>query len=154
MAKSMKSMIAQAMARVAVAEPAQYAPVKPGVYAFTIKRAQWKVNKSGNGYHLNIGAATDKNRYVWHVFNLINPNPDAQKIAAEALNALLTQMGMDMSQFQEPEDFAKLEGCEFNAYVKVEGNENKFANFSQKPVEVKKFTDDLLSDDLLGEIPF
>ena len=148
--KSIASLLGQAMARVSVAESPDYAPMAKGIYTFTIQKAEFKPNKAGTGYLLSVGSKTDKNRWLYHNFNLINPNPTAQMIGAQQFADLIEQLSMDASQFTTPESFQALEGCDFNAYVNIKDGQNVFSNFKQKAVPVKKFQDDPMS----GEIPF
>lgn len=149
MAKSIASLLGQAMARVSVAEAPDYAPMKPAVYDFTIQKAQFKANKSGTGYLLNLGAKTTKNRWLWHSFNLIHPNPTAQQISSEQFAALLEQLGLEPSQFTQPEHFpTHLEGQSFSAYVSIKGGDNVFSNFKQTTPIMSKPQDDWVSDDI------
>lgn len=148
--KSIASLLGQAMARVSVAESPDYAPMAKGVYAFTIQKAEFKPTKAGNGYLLSVGSKTNTNRWLYHNFNLINPNPTAQMIGAQQFADLIEQLGMNASQFTTPESFQALEGCTFNAYVGIKDGQNVFSNFKQKAAPIKKFQDNFMDD----PIPF
>ena len=144
--KSIASLLGQAMARVSVAESPDYAPMAKGVYTFTIQKAEFKPTKAGNGYLLSVGSKTDKNRWMYHNFNLINPNPTAQMIGAQQFADLIEQLGMEASQFTTPESFQALEGCVFNAYVNIKDGQNVFSNFKQKAAPIRKFQDNFMDD--------
>ena len=137
--KSIQSLIGQAMARVSVAEPKDYAPMAKGIYNLTIQRAEFKPNKAGTGYLLNLGATTTTNRWLWHSFNLVHPNAEAQRISAEQFAALLEQLNLCPSVFTSPESFQSLEGCKFRAYVSVRNGENVISNFKSKTLDTAPF---------------
>ena len=80
-------------------EPAsEYTPLPNGQYAAVISESEVKAAKTGNGRYLGLTFVIIEgeyaNRKVWTRLNIVNKNPDAQRIANGHLSSICRAVGV------------------------------------------------------------
>ena len=77
-----------------------YEPLPEGWYQASIKGADLKTTKAGNGQYIavqyTITGPTHQGRVVFGNINIENPNPKAEEIGLRDFNALITSCGLKM----------------------------------------------------------
>lgn len=68
--------------------------LEPGWYEVTCTEAELKTTKAGSGKYVKATLVTDNGRYVWTMFNVINPNPEAERIGKQQLASFMTAAGL------------------------------------------------------------
>lgn len=86
-----------------------YEALPPGEYIAVASDSEMKSNKSNDGQHLSITfdivEGQMEGRKLWSNYNVVNPNPDAERIGRSELAALCKAAGV-----ANPKDSSELHG--------------------------------------------
>lgn len=133
-------------------DDSSYAVLDPGLYIGTITKSSLNDTKAGTGKYLKIevkiladssGDDSCANSRVWHMFNLVNPNPKAVEIAEREFASLVKACG-----FEVIEDSSEIHDIPFMMQLAIDpGNDqwpakNVIKKFMPEGAEVPGNSDD------------
>lgn len=98
--------------------------IAPGEYVVTVKKAEVKDTKAGDGQYINVMFVAKGGGAIFHMFNIKNKNEKATQIGLGQLKTFLKVSGLDPTRLS---DVSTLEGASCVVRVALqkdqEGNE-------------------------------
>lgn len=102
-------------------EPTGFKPIDPGTYTVVVDNAEVKETKAGTGSYINVKfKIADSNRFLFHSFNIKNPNEKAVEIGLQQLKGFMKCAGWTDFKLS---DVGMLIGCRADAVVKTKTDE-------------------------------
>lgn len=127
--------------------------VREGDFGSLIADAEIRQTKAGNGVYIGLKIDVDDDRKIYHIINVVNPNPVAERIGRSQLKTLLGLVGLPVDSF---EDAATLIGKRVTIRIKKDVRDDG----SEQP-RIAKFLPESAkkgltygAPDPLGNIPF
>jgi hypothetical protein len=123
------------------AEAKTYEPIPAGDYILTCTDAVVKDTKAKNGQYvmctLEVLGGEYAGRKIFQMFNVVNQNPEAVRIAKEQMKSMLLASGLPEEKCVI-KDVSEFVGLSFMAYVKIDKDQNRVATFKQLTPESRQ----------------
>ena len=138
------------------AMPTAMGAIPKGKYEVACVEALVKKTKAGTGNYINaqfkVMSGEYRDRVFFHIWNIVNPNPQAVQISKESLKQFLTAAGHPAAN-GKLNSVSELRGLRALASVKVESNDKGESN---KATWFDKLSDDQVSpatSDVFAGVP-